>query len=129
MLVDQLRSVEAQWTFGSDGRGSATAEAAHLLTLPVFDLSLDELTAISPLPNNCAGRLAYGLSSVQSLKQRLHVESVTEVSEEIPEWLIERWLKMLHAASDRLTVVLRECESASHTAAPTPSGEELYGNA
>lgn len=92
----------------------------------------DTLSAMTPLPNQCAYRIASGYDyldrlriNVSQLRPGLIME-ITTNEERIH--LLESWRADIDKACDQFTVAIRECVKASEMAAPLPDGNLLHGN-
>ncbi len=95
-------------------------------------LNQETLLGLTPLPNNCASRIAAALDILNHIRARadkfanaiygVHASAPLERTAELAHWRA-----FLLTADDLLTVALREVYTASGTAAPRPSGEERHG--
>lgn len=89
------------------------------------------LLALTPLPNNCAHRIARAFDYIESLRRETDALPVGLMSETMSgaevSATLERFSGYLLAASDLLNVAIDECAKASDIGAPMPSGQELFG--
>lgn len=145
-------SISARLAATSDAVGSLAATSVFLdLTIPVdaarhkaladirremnrasFRPDDATLLALTPLPNNCAHRIARAFDYIERVRLRAQalpsgslVGNLT--TPEQREHMFDSWNSDLRAAYDLLQVALRECVTASDLGAPMPSGQELHG--
>lgn len=109
----------------SDAQAIATIK--QTLRMNTFRPNVDELQALIPLGNNCAHRIARAFDYIDRVRQS--IENVGEaLTPEIRAQLLAEWRGEFGAAVDLLTIALRDCEPATELGAPTPTGQELYGD-
>lgn len=108
----------------------ARAQAEKLLNIEKFIISTEELALLSLLGGNCATRLAYAISALELAQKQVggHVAHGQNANEKLTQGETDRWRALIAAASDRITVVLRQCHAAASEVAPSPTDYELYGN-
>ena len=134
LVGEEVRHKMAAFAFYEDEQeGSNDNFACDMLTLRALAdvLDIDTIEALSPLPGNCANRLAMAVGIIDALGREIeYVKSKKPWSKWSAEWrknYVERWMSMSSRASDYFLAVIRELESSAGSIAPIPSGEELHG--
>ena len=91
----------------------------------------DALIALTPLPNNCAHRIARAADYVDRVRMqipKLPLGLITFGGDpESRQKLLQRLVADLDAAARLLVVAAAECSSATDLGAPMPSADEIYG--
>lgn len=98
---------------------------------PYYKPSHEELAALISLPNRAAHRLARGYEYLEVLKERLAndgaLERIFRTAVGTRKSILESLFNEFHEATKLIVVGANACVEASQIGAPTPSGEELYG--
>ncbi|MBC7463165.1 MAG: hypothetical protein H7227_02775 [Actinobacteria bacterium] len=97
----------------------------HLPTVP-----MEFLCALSPLPNNCAHRIARALDCLELLQSRINSIHEPEFGERDPahqDRILDDLDGWLNEAEGLLKMTSAECTKAANIGAPRPTSEELYG--
>lgn len=116
-----------------DGVLKGVSRTAMALRRPVFPPSGDTLIELTPLPNNCAHRIARAYGDIEALQKhadRVPVELIKIFEKTTPherEALLEGWRGSLGNARDLLLVALAECNAATELGAPIPTAYEMHG--
>jgi hypothetical protein len=98
-----------------------------------FAFDIETLSALVPLPNRCAHRIAKAADLIASIR-----DSVKQARTECFTWAkaargvrlghIEAWRETARSAERLLQGAVEQCLVASATGAPMPTDEELYGS-
>ena len=132
-LSNDLAMCSARLAFAGPSSANQPVASAHgerLLRIEKFAISTEELALLSLLGGNCATRLAYAISAIELAQQHVrdHLAYADNATTKLNQGQAERWQALIAVASERITVVLRKCQTAANETAPSPSSHELYGN-
>ncbi len=109
---------------------SVARTISRALKRPDWDIPLEVLEAMIPLPNSTAHRLQYGCRKLVVLNQS--VQSVLpnwdRISTAVQKEHIVEWGGKLWGIGDYLVVAYRECSAAAELGAPPPTSTEIYGD-
>jgi hypothetical protein len=100
--------------------------------MAVFDMPIDDLTALSPLPNHCALRLARAMALMEMTKAEVDEWSTQfwtqETNARSRTLHAKRWTNWANEAAALLELALFECTNASRgiLAPPTPDEPLCY---
>lgn len=115
----------------NETREKVLLRACALLSAPIKKPSIDELAALTPLPNRCAHRIARAYDQIEVVQ--VQAASFNELNEMYfePEImhraLCDQWSAALRRAHDLLQVAVAECAAATELGAPTPTATERFG--
>ncbi|WP_462383317.1 hypothetical protein [Pseudomonas sp. Marseille-QA0892] len=133
-LSDQFRLTHAGMAFYVDAHSGSDNLVPERLTRiggHALLISNDELHSLSPLPGNCANRLAMALGIAEALHGEVNdlLSRImwSDLSSGQRTAHVERWGSMCSRGSDFCITALRELEVASSEVAPRPSAEEIHG--
>lgn len=113
-----------------DGTRQALVDIARMVRKGVYFPDDAALIALTPLPNNCAHRIARAADYVDRVRAQvpdLPTALMTFGDADTERKLLKNWIADLEAAAALLAVAAGECVRASDLGAPMPSAEEIYG--
>lgn len=130
---DQVHSMRAMIVFSQAGSDiTVLSNIRAVIQKDFYRPDQDTLSAMTPLPNQCAYRIASGYDYLDRLRinvSKLPPGLIMEITtREQRIHLLETWRADIDKACDQFTVAIRECVKASEMAAPPPDGNLLYGN-
>lgn len=109
----------------------AVVQACEMLRIQLKRPSLEELTALTPLPNHCAQRIARAFDILEVVRHKAATFDADREQQE-PELtqiiLRGEWGDDLWRALEHLQIALQECAKAADIGAPLPTHLELYGD-
>lgn len=101
----------------------------RLAALDHFEPTVEELVALTPLPNNCAHRIARAYDIFGQFKRSVQDPDMARwfqfASGDARERVLNQWQAQVKDASELLLVASEECVRAAHLGAPPPSTDEL----
>jgi hypothetical protein len=91
------------------------------------------LSALLPLPNQCAHRIGRAFDLLEAVKIEagaVDMETLTTLTDEKQRaYVLDSWAASIQEANAYLEVAVRECVKASELGAPFPSQIERFGEA
>lgn len=116
----------------SDPHPNATmSQVFSAFSEPIVQVETETLTLLVPLPGHCAVRAARAFALLLQIQN--HAARVRErwLVDALPtteqEHHLKRWTSILHESVRLLSVVQQTCQTAAVEGAPSPTGEELWG--
>lgn len=128
----QLGAIDANLAFyNHDVHGDGKVfERSGFLDQEPYSISLDALAGLIPLSNNCAGRIAWGIAEINSLRQEIKgsMRSPFGWQDMNPDGKyrkVAQWWSRANSIRMRILTAQRDCLREAQLAAPEPTAEEL----